>query len=631
MAESFEAARDAAALVWAEYERTPHCTSLDVARPSSYEPPVKRAGIPAPPKPRGDAEGAFDRAAIKIQQEYRIAPEHHHPMEMFASTCVWAGNGKLTIYDKTQGSQNVQGYVARVFGLNPADVQVINRYVGGAFGAGLRPQLPAFLAVMSSIELKRSVRVALTREQMFHIGFRPEAFQTVGLAADAAGMLQAVTHDAIQSTSRFEDYQEPTVNWSGMLYHCDNTRLSYELAQLDSFTPCDMRAPGAASGVTALEMAMDELAYAANIDPLALRTMNFSSKDESQDKEYTSKALDACYREAAVAFGWERRTAAPRSMRDGKDLVGWGMATGVWEAMVAKSEVNATLTPDGRLDIACAASDIGTGTGTILAQVGAEAFGLPLEQVTVRIGDSALPTSPVQGGSWTAASSGGATRAACEAVKRTLFKHAHKMSNSPLSAAGFEDVTVAGGRIALTADPARGLTIAEVLHAAELPKIEEKGLAAPDMRQMRKYISYTHSAVFAEVHVDEQLGVIRVTRVVCAVAAGRIINPKTARSQILGGVVMGLGMALHEEAVTDHRLGRIMNHNFADYHVPAHADVRDIEVIFVDEADDKVSPLGVKGLGEIGIVGTAAAVANAVFHATGKRIRDLPITIDQLL
>jgi xanthine dehydrogenase YagR molybdenum-binding subunit len=296
-----------------------------------------------------------------------------------------------------------------------------------------------------------------------------------------------------------------------------------------------------------------------------------------------------------------------------------------------KAAAQAKLTADGRLEVSTAASDIGTGTWTILAQIGADALGLPLEAVTSRIGDSTLPTSPVEGGSWTAASNGSAVLAACEAVKKTLFKYAKAMTNSPLADADYEKTVFAGGRIAREGDPARSLSIGEVMHAADLSDIVEAGKAAPSLMRMRKYTSYTHSAVFAEVRVDEDLGVVRIPKIVCAAAAGRIINPKTARSQILGGVVMGIGMALHEEAMTDHRLGKIMNHNLAEYHVPAHADIADIEVIFVDETDDKVSPLGVKGLGEIGIVGTAAAVANAIFNATGRRVRDFPITLDKLI
>lgn len=631
VAETFEAARDAASLVRATYDVAEHCTELERMRAEAYVPPKKRSGIPPPPSPRGDAEQAFADAPVKISRDYRVNAEHHNPMEMFGTTCVYDGDGKLTIYDKTQGSQNAQAYVTSVFGLKSKDVRLVNHYVGGAFGAGLRPQHQLFFAVMASLELKRSVRVSMTRAQMFHIGYRPDTYQTVSLASDEQGRLKSIMHDAVAATSHYEDYQEAVVNWSGMMYHCDNVKLTYQLAKLDTATPCDMRAPGAVIGVAALECALDELSYEVGVDPLEIRRINFASKDENTDKQFTSKALLACYDEGAQAFGWAKRKPEPRAMKDGHELIGWGVSTGMWDAFLQKAEASARLTADGELEVATAASDIGTGTWTILTQIGADAFGLPLEDVRAQIGDSTLPMSPVEGGSWTAASNGSAVQAACDAVKETLFKHARKMANSPLADAKLEDVAFKDRRIFLNDDPGRGLSIEEVMHAADLTEIKESGKVSPNLLQMLKYISYTHSAVFAEVRVDDELGVVRVTRVVCAAAAGRILNPKTARSQILGGVVMGIGMALHEEAMTDHRIGKIMNSNFGEYHIPAHADIADIEVIFVDEHDDKVSPIGVKGLGEIGIVGTASAVANAIYHATGKRVRDFPITIDKVL
>jgi xanthine dehydrogenase YagR molybdenum-binding subunit len=631
VADSFEAARDAASLVEVSYEVDPHCTELEARRAEAYNPPEKRSGIPPPPDPRGDAEAAFEDAQKKISGDYRINAEHHNPMELFATTCVFEGPGKLTIYEKTQGSQNSQSYVASVFGLKSDDVKVINHYVGGAFGSGLRPQHQLFLAVMASLALERSVRVVMTRSQMFHIGYRPDTYHTISLGADASGTLTSIMHDAVASTSIYEDYQEALVNWSGLLYHCDNVKLTYGLAKLNTATPCDMRAPGAASGVNVFECAVDELCHEIGVDPLEFRQLNFASKDENSDKMFTSKALLSCYEAGASAIGWSRRLSAPRSRKDGHELIGLGMATGVWDASLMKAAAEAKLTADGRLEVSTASSDIGTGTWTILAQIGAEALGLPLRDVTPRIGESTLPASPVEGGSWTAASNGSAVMAACEALKATLFKHAQKMTNSPLADLALDQVIFADGRVAFRDDPARSLTLTEIMHASDLSELTESGAAAPSMLQAMKYISYTHSAVFAEVRVDEHLGIVRIPKVVCAAAAGRIINPKTARSQILGGVVMGIGMALHEEGLTDHRLGKVMNANLGEYHVPSHADIADIEVIFVDEKDDKVSPLGVKGLGEIGIVGTAAAVANAIFNATGRRVRDFPITLDKLI
>ena len=631
VAETLEAARDAAALVEVTYEEAPHLTDFHQAVNKAYRPPRKRAGIPRPPKPRGDAASAFRDAPIRLEMQYAMAPEHHNPMEMFGTTCVWEGKGQLTVYDKTQGSQNVQAYLCKVFGLRKNKVRVVNHHVGGAFGVGLRPHANAFCAVMASLALKRSVRVVLSRQEMFTIGYRPDTLHTIGLACDRDGYLQAVMHDGVGATSQFEDYQENLVNWSGLLYHCDNVRLRYRLAKVDTCTPCDMRAPGAASGIAAFECAIDELAFAAGIDPVEFRHRNYVAKDENDDKEITSKALQDCYRAAGEAFGWNRRSAAPRSMREGSELIGWGMASAAWDSMTMKTSATCTLTADGRLTVSVATSDIGTGTRTILTQIAAESLGLSMEAVTAEIGASDLPASPVEGGSWTAASAGNAVTKACADVREKLFAHARKMTNSPLADSDIADVTFQEGRIARADDPARGVTIAEAMQAAEVDRVDGKATSWPDLIGMMKHVSYTHSAVFAEVRVDEELGVVRVTRVVCGVGAGRILNPKTARSQILGGIVMGIGMALHEETMTDHAFGRIVNHNFAEYHVPVHADIHDLEVIFVEEHDEKASPIGVKGLGEIGIVGTAAAVGNAIFHATGRRVREFPITIDRLL
>ena len=629
--ESFEAARDGAALVRVEYAAEEHETDLEKAAASAYEPPKKRSGISPPPKPKGDATAAYDAAARRLRQDYSIAPEHHNPMEPHATTVVWEGDGKITVHDKIQGVLNTQDYVTKVFGLSKDDVRVLAPFVGGGFGCGLRPQYQLFLAVMASLELKRSVRVVLTRDQMFTFGYRPHVLQTVALGAEHDGVLHSIRHDAISGTSSYEDYQEVVVNWSNGLYHCDNVALSYRLARLDTATPMDMRAPGAPTGQFAMESALDEMAHDLGIDPVELRLRNYAETDETTGKRFTSKELRAAYRQGAERFGWARRDPAPRSMKEGRELIGWGMASGMWEAQMQKTAARATLFPDGTLEVATATADIGTGTYTILTQIAADALGLPMERVTARIGDSTLPMSPIEGGSWTAASAGSAVQAACLAVREALFRHARRMEDSPLANASLDRVVFAGDRIVLADDPARFVTVADAMRSAGVESIAMEESAAPSTLTQMRYVGYTHSAVFAEVRVDEELGVIRVTRIVDAVAAGKIINPKTARSQIIGGVVFGIGMAVAEESMLDHRLGRFMNHNFAEYHVPANADIHDIEVIFVEEEDDKVSPIGVKGLGEIGICGTAAAIANAVFHATGRRVRHLPITLDKLL
>ena len=625
VAEEFEIARFAASLIRVEYERKPHVTDFDAQR--------KRGAIskrdPAQSVARGNPAPAFERAAVRIKAEYRMPVEHHNPMEPFAATAVWEGDDRITVFDKTQGPQNCRNYVAGVFGMPRDKVRVLSPYVGGGFGSGLRPQYELLLAVLAARALKRSVRVTLTRQQMFTLGYRAANVHELALAANSDGNLASFRHEAVSMTSQFEDFQRDLVNWSSLLYRCANADLGQRLVKLDQNTPCDMRAPGGAEGAYAIECAMDELAYAANIDPLELRLINYSDKNQIEDRRYSSKQLRECYRQSAEKFGWSNRSPQPRSMRDGNELVSRGMATGIWEAMQMPASARAVLTANGSVEIASATADIGPGTYTWMTQLAAEMLGVPIENVTAKLGDSALPDAPVEGGSFTVSSVGSAIHAACRAVQKELLGLAQKMARSPLAGAKLDDVVFAEGKIRHKHEESREVSVADAMRAGKADRIEKEASAEPNERS--KYSHSTHSAVFAEVKVDEQLGVIRVTRVVSAVAAGRILNPKLASSQILGAVVGGIGMALHEETVTDHRFGRFMSHNLADYHVPVNADVHAIDVIFVEEKDDEINPLGVKGVGEIGIVGVAAAVANAVYHATGKRVRDLPITLDKLM
>jgi xanthine dehydrogenase YagR molybdenum-binding subunit len=629
VAEEFEVARFAATLVEIEYESEEAITDIDTQIGKAYEPPKKR--FPGwDPGPRGNVDKAFTQSPVKVEHTYRTPIEHHNPMECFGTTAVWEDDGRLTIYDKTQGAPNCHRYVCSVFGLAKDKVHLLSPYVGGAFGVGLRPNYQLNLAVLAAIGLKRPVRVALTRQQMFTLGYRPETIQTLSLGAEEDGSLSAIRHDAIANTSRFEDYQEPTAIWTGALYHCRDAAATAKLTQIDLFTPCDMRAPGGASSLYCIESAMDELSYAAGIDPLELRLKNYSEWDQNEDKPFTSKALKDCYYRGAERFGWSKRKPEARSTREGRELVGYGMASGIWEAFRVPTSARAVLAPDGTLEIGCATADIGTGTYTILTQIGAEMLGLPIDKVTVKIGDSDLPLAPVEGGSWTAASAGSAVVEACNGIRQELLKRASKIKNAPLEGAELADITFVEGEMRVRGDPSRAMALTDVLHGFNDP-IKSEVTSKPDLAVFKRYSHYTHSAVFAEVRLDEELGMLRVVRVVSAVAAGRILNPKTARSQIMGAVVGGIGMALHEESVVDHRYGRIINHNFAEYHVPVNADIHDIEVIFVEEREPHLNPLGVKGVGEIGIVGTAAAIANAAYHATGVRVRDLPITIDKLL
>ena len=632
VAEELEIAQFAASLVRVDYEQEPHVTDLYRQRDqaSALGAPANPAENPfAPPKPRGTAEQAFAAAEVRHQGEYYVPIEHHNPMELYASTVIIEGDGQLTIFDKTQGVQNVQRYVCRVLELEPHRVRVLSPFMGGGFGSGLRPQYQVILAALAALALKRSVRVVLTRQQMYGLGYRPAMIQRIELGAKADGTLDAITHEAVTVTSRYEDFHRQETGWSGLLYRCTNAKYTHKLAQLDLPTSCDMRAPSAATGVYALECAMDELAVALQLDPLELRLRCYSDRDQIADRPYSSKGLRECYRQGAEAFGWGQRNPEPRSMRDGSELVGWGMATGIWEALQMPIAVRIVLTGNGHAEVSCAASDIGTGTYTVMAQVAADMLGLPLDNITIKLGDSSLPQSPVEGGSWIAASVANGIATTSQSVRNELLRLAKQMPNSPLADTTPDAVALADGMLVSRQDAARAVSIVDAMRHGGVDRIEqEKATSFPDDGS---HAHNTHSAIFAEVKVDEQLGVIRVTRVVNAVAAGRILNTKTASSQIMGGVVWGIGMALHEETLVDHKVGRIMNANIAEYHVPVNADVSDIKVIFVDELDDRINPLGIKGVGEIGIVGAAAAIANAVYHATGKRVRDLPITLDKLL
>jgi xanthine dehydrogenase YagR molybdenum-binding subunit len=629
VAETFELARYAASLVRIDYSSAPHETDLETRLEQDHQ-PKPRPGIPELPPPHGNPHAAFERAAVKHDAEYHVPAEHHNPMELYGATAVRNEDGRLTVYDKTQGAPNVHRYLCNVFGIDESELRVLSPYVGGAFGLGLRPQYPVVLAVMAARELQRSVRVSLTRQQMFGQGFRPMAWQRVALGASADGRLEAMVHHAIVATSRHEDYTEPILQLTGGLYRCDNIELSHEVVPLDFTTPCDMRAPGASWGLYALECAMDELAVAAGIDPLELRLRNYTDRDYLEDKPHTSKALRECYQQAADRFGWSRRDLRARSMREGNQLIGWGMATGRWEAMQVPATARAVLTADGRLTVSSATADIGTGTYTIMTQIAAELLGLPLDNVTFQLGDSRLPPAPVEGGSFSAASVGNAVKAVCDKLRARLLRAATEMKDSPLSGVKLADAVFADGYISVRDDPARAIALTDIMRQAALDRIDEEASAKPDTK-LEKYARATHSAVFAEVKVDADFGTTQVTRVVSAIAGGRILNPKTAHSQIMGSIVWGIGMALEEESVVDQRFGRFMTRHLADYHFPVHADVHDIDVIFVEEHDDIINPLGVKGLGEPGLVGVAAAIANAVYHATGKRIRSLPITPDKLI
>lgn len=633
VAETFELARYAANLVKFEYEEEAFETNLLDKLDKARSPKVGLATFlkPLPTKPVGDYRKAYEQSHAKASGEFLHGTEHHNPLELFATTTIYEGEGKLKIYDKTQGTVNCQLYVSNVFGLKYKNVQVISPYVGGAFGSGLRPQFQLFFSVMAALELKRPVRVTLDRHQMFTFGHRPPTLQHTHFGADATGKIQALHHAAYAETSRFEDYTEVVVNWSNMIYPSANTLMEYKLVPMDVFTPLDMRAPGGSTGSHAIESTMDELAYALNMDPLELRLINYSETDESTGRPFSSKELRQCYLQGAEKFGWSERSPQPRSMKRGNKLVGYGMATGIWESMQLPARAEARLTKEGNLHVLSAVTDIGTGTLTVMTQIAADELGLAIEDVSFSYGDSKMPFAPIQGGSFTVSTVGSAIKAAGSALRKKIFQKAQSIKGGIWKKLKPDDVVFLGGAVSLKTDPHDSISFREIIEANKGKVIKTTNLSVPKALKLKKYTRAAHSAAFVEVEVDEELGIINVTRALTTVAAGRIINPKTARSQILGGMIWGISKALREETITDHELGKYMNQNLAEYHIPVHADLHELDVIFVEETDEIVNELGTKGVGEIGLVAIPPAIANAVYHATGKRINQFPIHFDSLI
>ncbi len=630
VAESFEVARYAASVLRIEYAEEPCATDVRARLKEARKPKKGLATFlkPPPPKPKGNVERALADAEVTAGGRFYHGIEHHNPMEMFASTVIYEEGGKLTIYDKTQGTINSQLYVKNVFGKSFKDVRVLAPYVGGAFGSGLRPQYQLFLAVLAALNLERSVRVTMNRHQMFTFGHRPATVQHTSFGA-TEGKIVALQHDATAETSRFEDYTEIVVNWANMVYPSPNVKLGYQLVPLDVPTPTDMRAPGGATGQHAIECTIDELAHKAGMDPVEFRLKNYSLSNDADGKPYSSKELAECFRQGAEQFGWKERNPAPRSMTRHGKLIGWGMASGIWEAMQLLARAEAILTADGKLTVRSAVTDIGTGTYTIMTQLAADCMGMKIEDVVFELGDSKLPFAPIQGGSFTASTMGVAVKTACEGLKKKLFARAQKAFPESFGSAGLEAASFREGQMEIPGHDA--VALKDIVATTSRKQLMSRNTGRLHMLKLRKYTRAAHAAAFVEVEVDEDFGHVKVTRAVTAVAAGKIINPKTARSQILGGMVWGISKALREETIVDHRHGRIMNANLAEYHTPVNADINQLDVIFVDEQDDIVNELGVKGVGEIGIVALVPAIANAIFHATGKRIRDLPITLDKVM
>jgi xanthine dehydrogenase YagR molybdenum-binding subunit len=591
VAEALDDAERAAAALRVSYSASEPVVDLNDPRAQSIIP-----GSTARPssriladKARGDADGAWATAPVKIDATYSIARENHNPMEPHATVAVWNG-GRLTLWSKSQFVVNEQAEIAAIFAIPLEHVQVICPFIGGAFGTSLRTWPHVTLAAIAARTVQRPVKLVLSRRQMFHTtGHRPRTVQRVAVGATRDGKLTSVIHEGTAETSRYEQFVEALTSISSYLYSCPNVRTRYRLVPLDTGTPTYMRGPGEASGVFAIECAMDELADALGMDPVELRRRSEPQIDEGEGRPFSSRSLIQCLDFGAERFGWARRNPKPRSMHDGRLLIGWGVASATYPAIQSPASARVRLLADGTAEVEAAASDMGPGTTTSMTQVAADALGLPLRKVRFSLGRSDFPRAPPHGGSQTMASVGSAIRAACIAAQDEAARN--------------------GGRL----------------------PVEASASAARDPELARTFSMHAFGAVFVEVAVDPDLGIVRVRRAVGAYGVGRVVNPRLAASQCIGGMVGGVGMALMERTVLDPRDGRPVNAHMADYLVPVNLDIPAFEAHLVEEEDPHVNPLGAKGLGEIALTGVAPAIANAVFHATGKRLRELPIRIEDLL
>jgi xanthine dehydrogenase YagR molybdenum-binding subunit len=629
IAETLEAATEGAALLSPRYVTEPARVGLDAN--DVFVPPVVGPGHPAAAH-RGDVEAGLAAASKRIEATYETAPQYHNAMEPHAIVAAWDGD-TLSVDTPSQGLALAQGRIAGLFGLAPDKVHIRSPFLGGGFGSKGMISGPQVLGIMAARMIGKPVKLVLRREQMFGpVGHRAPTRQTFRIGAGKDGTLTALDHRTKTASSTFDDFFEPASDASHTLYASPAIATSHEAVRLDTGTPLFMRAPGEATGSIALESAIDEMAHACGMDPLDFRLKNYAEVEPISGKPFSSKALRECYRQGAARFGWKRRTLAPRQMRDHDGLlVGWGVGTATFPALMFEGHATAVLRQDGSGVMETGAHEMGQGARTALAQIAADSLGLGIDQIDFRSGSSDLPDAGIAGGSAHTATAGVAIHNAGADVIAKLADLATNDKRSPLFGAGNAGVIARMGRLFRRDDESRSESYADIFGRAGRAAIEGQGASVSTMGAPSRYAMHAHGAVFAEVKVDPDLGQIRATRLVGAFAAGRIINPRLARSQLNGGMIWGVSFALHEQAVMDPRSGRPMNPNLAEYHVPVNADVPSLEAILVEENDPHVNALGIKGVGEVGITGTAGAVANAVWHATGIRARKFPITLDRLL
>ncbi|HEY8560039.1 MAG TPA: xanthine dehydrogenase family protein molybdopterin-binding subunit [Pyrinomonadaceae bacterium] len=603
VAETFEQARAAARLVKVRYEKAAPKADFETVKKQAVKPKDREDKI------HGDVEKALAAADVKVDEVYNTPIEHHQPMAPHATLAVWEADDKLTIYNESQVVNGVQGAVAGVFGLKPENVRVVTPHIGGGFGSKGGAWGHVVVAAIAAKIAKRPVKLALTRQMMVNsVGLRQRNEQRIRLGATKDGKLIALSHETTTHGAINEEFVEPCGDVSEHMYDAENLRVAYRIAPMNVIIPTYTRAPGKSTGSFALESAIDELAYKLKIDPVEFRIKNEPAKDPADGKPWSSRSLVQALRRGAEVFGWNARKMEPRSNRRGDFWIGYGVGCGTYPARQRDTSAIVKLTRAGN-DVAAsvelAASDLGTGTYTILAQTAAETLGIPIAKVGIKIGDSSLPPAAGSVGSVGASSFANAVYEGClKALEELQAKTNRQWFAAP--------------------------TVTQLMEAANLTEFQTRVDAKP-LPDAQKYSSHSFNANFAEVWVNDATGMARVKRIVAANAAGRILNPKTADSQVIGGAIWGIGQALSEESILDPRFGNFVTRSFADYHVPSNLDVGEIKTIFVEEEDKFVNKLGVKGLGEVGIVGVAGAIANAIFNATGKRVRDLPITPDKLL
>ena len=605
IADSLEQATYAASLVQFTYEEDTPIVEMLLHRNQEYEPQTVFGKKPN--FVRGNPQEAFEQADIKVDEVYTTPTENHNPIEPSATIAVWE-NDILTVYTSTQNTYGTRKALADSLEISEENIRVVCQFMGGAFGCKGAFWSHMLLPAIASRQVNRPVKLVLTREDMYNVvGHRAETEQNVKLGATKEGQLTAIIHDGISHTSMYDEFAEPFTVATHMMYACDNLQASQRLIRLNRVTPTFMRAPGEAPGIFAIESAMDELAYALKIDPIQLRLINHADTDPDKNLPWSSKSLKECYQIGAEKFGWSKRNPEPGSMRDGRYLIGVGMASATYPAFTSPASAKAKMLSDGSVVVQSSTHEMGGGTATVMAQLIADTLGFPFQKVRFEYGDTKLPRAPVSGGSMTISSVGSAVHGAVKGLQAKI-----------LELGGIKD--------------SDSLTIedyANILKKNNQEQIEIEYDAKSS--QEKEYSKHAFGAQFVEVRIDPDLGEIRINRYTGAFACGKILNHKTARSQFMGGIIMGIGMALMEETVVDPNLGRVMNANLGEYHVPVNADIPDINIEMVEEIDNHVNPIGTKGIGEIGITGVAAAVANAVYHATGKRIRNLPITPDKVM